>query len=234
MNNENYIVVMGYMVNELGLSGNELLVYAIITGFSQTEEQNFTGNLQYLADWTNSTKQGVLKNIKSLLEKKLIIKTERFENGVKFCEYHSTKFNGVLNKVEQGVKQSSIGGIQQSLTNNINKDNIKDNINNISIKEEKTKRFVRPTLEQVKEYFREKNTTIDAEEFLAYYEARNWKDIKDWKRCLTTWELNEKKRQSYRSAQYVSKTNNKIDLSNISNKSENLKDIDLEEDDIIL
>lgn len=128
--NENHIVIQGWMVNELELKGNELLIYAIIYGFSQTENQKFTGSLQYLSDWTNSTKQGVIKNLKSLVEKGYITKDEKIINGVKFCEYHSTKFNRVVNKVEQGSKQSLIGGSKQSLSNNIDIDNKDNNIDN--------------------------------------------------------------------------------------------------------
>ncbi len=127
---ENHIVLQGWMISELNLKGNELIVYAIIYGFSQTEGQLYTGSLQYLADWTNSTKQGVSKNLKSLVEKGYISKNEKFVNGVKFCEYYATKFNRVCNKVEQGIQQSLIPPIQQSLTNNIEIDNIEDNIEN--------------------------------------------------------------------------------------------------------
>ena len=66
--NENFVAIQGWMVTELGLKGNSLLIYAIIYGFSQAEGQVFTGSLQYLADWTNSTKQGVLKNLKKLID----------------------------------------------------------------------------------------------------------------------------------------------------------------------
>lgn len=133
--NENFIVIQGYMINEMKLKGNELLVYAIINGFSQEENQVFSGSLQYLADWTNSTKQGVMKNLKSLVEKGFIGKNEKIINGVKFCEYYVTKFRGVLNKVDGGMQQSLIGGSKQSLPNNIdinNKDNnIDEKIDNI-------------------------------------------------------------------------------------------------------
>lgn len=121
--NENFVAIQGWMVTELGLKGNSLLIYAIIYGFSQAEGQVFTGSLQYLADWTNSTKQGVLKNLKSLIAAGLIGKKEKNINGVKFVEYYVTKFNGVLNKVEWGIKQS--------LTNNI-EDNIENNIDTIT------------------------------------------------------------------------------------------------------
>lgn len=126
--NQNYIVIQGWMVNELKLKGNGLIIYAIIYGFSQSENQRYTGSLQYLADWTNSTKQGIIKSLKILIKKGLIIKEEKIINGVKFCEYYATKFNGVLNKVEWGGKQSLMGGIKQSLPNNIDIYNIEDNI----------------------------------------------------------------------------------------------------------
>ena len=138
---ENYINIQGWMVNRLGLKGNELLVYAIIYGFSQTENQSFNGSLQYLADWTNSTKQGITKNLKSLVEKGYIIKEDKYINSVKFCEYYVTELDRVLNKVDGGIKQSLIGyetkfngGIKQSLINNIDnniEDNIEYNIDNI-------------------------------------------------------------------------------------------------------
>lgn len=134
---ENYINIQGWMVTKLGLKGNELLIYAIIYGFSQTEDQTFNGSLQYLADWTNSTKQGVTKNLKALVEKGYIIKEDKYINNVKFCEYYATKLDTVYNKVTQGIQQSLIGyttkfntGIKQSLTNNIN-DNIINKLDNI-------------------------------------------------------------------------------------------------------
>jgi predicted transcriptional regulator len=130
VNRENYITIQGWMITDLGLKGNELIIYALIYGFSQAESQVFGGSLKYLADWTNSTKQGVLKALQSLIDKGYITKDERNINGVKFYEYHSTKFNTLLNKVEYPIKQSLTGGIQQSLPNNININKLNNNIDN--------------------------------------------------------------------------------------------------------
>jgi len=52
----------------------------------------------------------------------------------------------------------------------------------------KTKRTTIPTLEEVKAYFKEKNTKIDPDTFWNWYEARGWNGIKKWKSCLVTWE----------------------------------------------
>lgn len=87
VNNDNFIMIQGWMINELKLKGNDLMVYAIIYGFSQAENQCYNGSLQYLADWCGSSKQGIMKNLKSLLEKQLIVKEEIIKNNVKFCEY---------------------------------------------------------------------------------------------------------------------------------------------------
>ena len=131
VNRENFISLQGWMLTDLKLKGNELIIYACIYGFTQAENQVFTGSLQYLADWTNSTKQGVIKCLKSLVEKGLIVKRDNIFNGVKFCEYRTTELTTVLNTVKHPIKQSLTGGDKQSLPNNKDKYNLLKNINNI-------------------------------------------------------------------------------------------------------
>ena len=64
------------------------------------------------------------------------------------------------------------------------------------------KRFVKPTLEQIKEYCLDRNNSVDSERFFNYYEANGWvqgksrKPIKDWKACIRTWEQTEKKKDN--------------------------------------
>lgn len=128
VNPDSYILVQGWMINELKLKGNELLIFAIIHGFSQDNAGEFTGGLQYLMDWTNSTKPGVIKTLKSLVNKQLIIKKEHKVDGIKFCSYRSTKFTGVVNKVNQGGKHSLPEGGKHSLPNILSTDNIDDNL----------------------------------------------------------------------------------------------------------
>lgn len=122
INRENYVVIQGWMVTDLKLKGNELLIYACIFGFSQTDEQAFNGSRQYLADWTNSSKQSVTKCLKSLVDKGYIAKEDRIINGVKFCSYRATKLSGrqqscpgVGNKVDRGATKLTGGGQQSCL-----------------------------------------------------------------------------------------------------------------------
>ena len=141
--NENFVIIQGWMINELQLKGCELLLFALIWGFSQTENQYFTGSLTYLAEWTQCTKQGVLIALNKLIEKKYIEKKEEFKNNLKYCSYKVSLM--VLNKVERGIKESltppikeSLTGIKESLTNNIDNSIVLDKIehtNNMSVSE---------------------------------------------------------------------------------------------------
>jgi len=161
---ESFVTIQGWMVTHLKLKSNELMIYAIIYGFCQIRGQVFSGSVRYLAEWTNSTKRGVYKNLKSLVDKGLIEKIEENINGVKFCKYticenrlpSRTKFcSPVMNKVHQGDEQSSPGGDEQSSPNNIDIDNID---NNISKKESKKER---KEPERAKENVKSFNELID-------------------------------------------------------------------------
>lgn len=75
----------------------------------------------------------------------------------------------------------------------------KDNINIISKETEeepKPKRFVKPTIEQVEAYCKDRRNGIDARSFMDYYESVGWKvgnkPMKDWRAAVRTWERNRK------------------------------------------
>lgn len=127
INNDNYVVIQGWMRNELNLKGNELMVYAIIYGFSQDGENDFTGSAAYMADWIGSTKQTVFNILKSLTDKGFIKKTDVYNNGVKFCHYSALP---PVKNFDRGVVKKFDGGSQKILPNNIDINNI-NNIDNI-------------------------------------------------------------------------------------------------------
>ena len=59
-----------------------------------------------------------------------------------------------------------------------------------------SKRFVKPTLEEVKEYCLSRKNNIDAQQFIDFYESKGWKvgnqPMKDWKASVRTWEQRHK------------------------------------------
>ena len=89
---DNYIIIHGWMINKLNLSGNNLKVYAIIYGFTQDDNQWFRGSREYLAAWCNCTVRGVQKNLNYLVENNLILKRESSGYNQP-CEY---KFNSEI------------------------------------------------------------------------------------------------------------------------------------------
>lgn len=114
--NENYLTIQGWMVNELGLTGNQLLVYAVIYGFSQINDQWFTGSLKYIAEWSGVSKLTVIRTLQVLIEKGLIEKRERLINNVKFCDYRCADFDiGGIKMIGGGIKM-----IPHNINNNIN------------------------------------------------------------------------------------------------------------------
>lgn len=85
---ESFFTIQAFMVNELKLKGNELLIYAIIFGFSQAENQFFTGSLNYLASWCGISSKTTVKTIlNNLIDKGLLEKEDIYKNGVKYCKY---------------------------------------------------------------------------------------------------------------------------------------------------
>ena len=145
INYENYIHIPAFMVKDLKLKGNELLVYAIIHGFSQVQGNNFYLDVDYMAEFTNSTRQGIFKNLKSLLEKNLIVKENISFMGVNKVYYRVNKvYNGSkqsLQDSKQSLQSESTKFTDNNIYNNndliINnkKDNKRDNKDNIYITE---------------------------------------------------------------------------------------------------
>ena len=63
-------------------------------------------------------------------------------------------------------------------------------------KKESTKRFSKPSLEEINTYCHERNNGIIAEEFFDFYESKGWKvgssPMKDWRAAVRTWEKKHK------------------------------------------
>lgn len=125
MKNKNYITILGWMVNELSLSGNDLICYAVIYGFSQ-DDNFWEGSQSYLSDWLGVSRRTVIDILKRLISNGLIAKQEYEVNNVKFCKYKAIVPNTI------GCEDSAQGG---------GEDSAHDNNNNNKNKEEKDKSF---------------------------------------------------------------------------------------------
>lgn len=96
---KNYITIQGFMVQDLNLKGNELILYALIYGFSQTTDTEFSGSISYIMKWLDCSKPTVINLLKKLCDNDLIIKKKEFINGVPFC-YYSCNMEKLSQKTE--------------------------------------------------------------------------------------------------------------------------------------
>lgn len=187
--------VYGWMRLNLGLSGGELITYAIVWQFSQGNAGVYTGGIPYIADFLGCTRETARKYLHSLAEKKYITPQDARQNGVPFIHYIADnqipKKFGYIPKNLGGDTQNFEGGIPKKF--GVEK--------NIEYKENNTPHFVPPTLEMVSAYAEirrnEGNPPIDPQAFYNYNVASGWKvgnkPMKDWKAAFRTWE--DKRRQ---------------------------------------
>ena len=84
INDENYILIQGWMRTEMGLSGAALMVYATIYGFSQTGNCYYSGSIDYLAEWAGVQRRQVMRILKELTEAEYIEKTEAGYNRFRY------------------------------------------------------------------------------------------------------------------------------------------------------
>lgn len=118
-----YIVILPWMREELDLKGNELLVYALIHGFSQEAQGCFFGSLEYISKACGCSRPTAIETLKKLRERGLIYKRELIENNVKMCQY--TAITGgsketlpPVKNLDRGSKETLPGGSKEFLPNN--------------------------------------------------------------------------------------------------------------------
>lgn len=120
IDDKNYFVVSGWMVNRLKLSGNDLNVYAIIYGFSQGDGIGFIGSAQYLADFCGMSRRSLMDVLNRLVKANLIQKKSEIVDGVKHCMYKTVPVEGYevssqdMRNPHMGYEESSQGDMRKS------------------------------------------------------------------------------------------------------------------------
>lgn len=84
----NFIAIQGWMRTRLNLKGNELLIYALVYGFSQDGQSRFTGSRKYIAEWCGCSLDTVDRSLSSLVGKGLLAKYPHTDqNGSRVVDY---------------------------------------------------------------------------------------------------------------------------------------------------
>ena len=196
---ENYITIQGWMITELGLRNNRLLLYAIIYGFSQDGKSGYSGKQDYLLEWLDCSRsalnsyikelksKGVLREVTSptgqkVLQAVRVVKRPKSGHDVQNLDIGCPKsVHEDVQNLDIGCPKSGHLPIYNNIYNTIDSDSVKEN-------------FTPPTVEEVENYCRERGNGIDPQRFVDYYTAQKWvrngRPIDDWQLIIRLWETN--------------------------------------------
>jgi hypothetical protein len=144
MKNTNYFSVLGWMVNDLKLKSNHLLVYALIYGFCQNGNSEFNGSLSYIQKTLGISRNTAIKILKDLEDENHITKHQQ---GVKNMSCNSYKIGSSIfalgsAEIDKQVVQKLTKGSAETAPNNNIDNNISESNNALGfLKEKSPQRF---------------------------------------------------------------------------------------------
>ena len=190
----------------------KLFIYLILSashkdtkfkGIDILRGQLLTGRRK-ISDDTHISQQSIktiLKRLKSTSE--ITIKSTNKYSIITICKYNDYQLpeNEINQQINQPARQRATSN--QPATNHIQEyKNVK--------KVKKTTIFVKPTLEEVTSYIKEKNLLVSPVSFFEWYETAGWVDnkgkpIANWKLKLLSWNSREKEKNPQQSPENINK-----------------------------
>lgn len=152
----------------------------------------------YFSELFGISEETISRKLK-LLEEKNYITIEYKKRG---CEVVARyiRLTKLSSHDYQKYQPSIDKNINRTIDENVKENNISINITSINNKKNVKKKFIPPTLEEVKQYCEERKNNLDYQKFYDYYTAGKWKDkngdqVKNWKQRVITWEGRNKSTQ---------------------------------------
>lgn len=143
----------------------------------------------YLSKQLNLDSKTVSRDLRALVQKGLISVCADASSGRRIIRV----VDQMVNTGDDMVTTECLNGHQDGddMVNHIVYDKKSDSTDTPA----KRKRFQPPSVSEVADYCRERGNTINAEQFVDFYEARGWKlgrqTMRDWKAAVRTWERRE-------------------------------------------
>ncbi|QCW21908.1 hypothetical protein [Flavobacterium phage V186] len=183
MKSNSFYVIQGWMINELNLKGNNLLVFAVIYGFSKDGQGKFDGSLKYLCDCTGASKNTVIKSLNDLLDLGYILKSTELVSNITFCKYFQNDI--VVQKLVRGSAETDYLGGAETAPNNIINNNIEDK-KQILFSESIWNSYYSLKIELSKdEKFKKEYAGVDLKHYIE--DVLLWSDSKNQKRTNKGW-----------------------------------------------
>jgi DNA-binding transcriptional ArsR family regulator len=173
-----YAVIPSEVRYSKKLTPNAKLLYAEITALCNMNGK-CTASTQYFCRVYEVSRGSIQNWLKMLEDNGYIERTVIFKQGSK----------EILSRY---IKLTDKGSLKNCT------DNTNINITNNNLTDNNSKRFKKPTLDEVKNYCIFRNNNIDAEGFISFYESKDWmigkNKMKNWKQAIVTWEKREYKK----------------------------------------
>ena len=124
----------------------------------------------------------------SMIKTKLDEDAEKYQAKVDRLKNNSERNRHDIDTISER-NQNDIGGVSESVSDSVY---IYESDKDIKKEKEQKKRFIKPTIEEVKVYCQERDNGVNPEAFIDFYESKGWKvgnqPMKDWKAAVRTWE----------------------------------------------
>lgn len=183
----------------------------LINHFEYWIELNRTNDRNYYDGryWTFNSMKAMIEIFPYLTEKKIrnALKNLQDEGLLLVGNYNRSAYDrtlwyafsdfaeSILPKGQMEVPKRSNGSTQKGepIPDNNTPNNPNNNPDNDYGRKRQTRAFVPPTLQEVQEYARSRNSNVDPKRFWEYFDAGQWKDakgnpVKSWKQKFITWE----------------------------------------------
>jgi hypothetical protein len=156
------------------------LLYGEITSLSNKDGYCYASN-KYFADLYDVSTTTISTLISELVDKGYIENEIIYKEGTK----------EILNRYLKIFKEGYLKNFKDNNTSNNNK--------NTNRKKYIKKDFIPPTLEEVEEYCKSRNSNVNPKNFYEFFDKGNWIDSKgqpviNWKQKLITWESYQPKK----------------------------------------
>lgn len=198
--NTNYTVMSNHHLMNRNLSLKAKGLLSLILALPEGWHYSIAG-LAAISKEKESAINSALKELKEngylILIKKMPNETEsgRIEYEWNFYEQPQNQKQSEKKQTteNQGFEFQGLENQEQLNTNILSTNELNTNRIDIICDKPKKSHFIPPTIEEVRAYCRERNSSVDPDKFFEYFQTGNWKDskgnqVKNWKQKIITWE----------------------------------------------
>lgn len=204
-----YAIIPASVRYDKDLKPMERLLYGEITALSGVSGYCWGSN-SYFADLYGVSTRTICEWVNHLKAKGYINIEIIYREGTKEVQERRLYIAPIVNDIEEPheenfhTSRNNFRDISRKKFRDPHEENFQENNTRVNITsmnnimgpapEKKQKKFVKPTVEEIGAYCKERNNRIDPQKFFDYYESNGWKvgknPMKDWKAAVRTWERN--------------------------------------------